>query len=60
MFFTVDRVDRVGFTYFEHGLVTDGCLGGIEQIHAFQEGEYIISMTVCKDKKSLLSKLYQP
>ena len=54
MISTGDRVDRVGFTYFEHGLVTAGGSGGISQTHAFQEGEYITSMTVCKDKKGLL------
>ena len=51
---TGDRVDRVGFTYYEYGLVTAGGNGGNEQIYIFKEGEYITSMTVCKDQKSLL------
>lgn len=51
---TGDRVDRVGFTYYEYGLVTAGGNGGNEQIYIFKEGEYITSITVCKDQKSLL------
>lgn len=50
-----DRIDRVGFTYYEYGLVTAGGTGGIEQIYTFKEGEYITSMTVSKAKKNLIS-----
>jgi len=50
---TGNRVDRVGFTYYEYGLVTAGGEGGTEQTYMFREGEYIKSMTVCKDQKSL-------
>ena len=52
---TGDRVDRVGFTYYEYGLVTAGGSGGTEQTYTFKEGEYITSMKVCKAKKNLLS-----
>ena len=52
---TGDRVDKVGFTYYEHGLITAGGSGGTEQTLVFREGEYITSVTVCKDKKNLLS-----
>jgi len=51
---TGNRVDRVGFTYYEYGLVTAGGEGGTEQTYMFREGEYIKSMTVCKDQKNLL------
>ena len=51
---TGERVDRVGFTYFEYGLVTAGGNGGNEQTYVFGNGEYITSMTVCKDQKSAL------
>ena len=52
---TGDRVDRVGFTYFEYGLVTAGGTAGNEQTFVFRDGEYITSVTVCKDKKNLIS-----
>ena len=52
---TGDRVDRVGFTYYEHGLVTAGGNGGNEQTYTFKEGEYITSIKVCKAKKNLFS-----
>ena len=52
---TGDRVDRVGFTYYEYGLVTAGGNGGNEQTYTFKEGEYITSITVCKAKKNLFS-----
>ena len=52
---TGDRVNRVGFTYYEYGLVTTGGSGGNEDTYVFKEGEYLTSMTVCKDKKSLIS-----
>ena len=52
---TGDRVDRVGFNYFEEGLVVAGGTGGNEEIYVFRQGEYITSMTVCKDQKNLLS-----
>lgn len=52
---TGDRVNRVGFTYYEYGLVTAGGSGGNEDTYVFKEGEYLTSMTVCKDKKSLIS-----
>ena len=52
---TGDRVDMVGFTYYEHGLVTAGGKGGNEQTYIFKTGEYITSMTVCKAKKNLFS-----
>ena len=52
---TGNRVDRVGFTYYEFGLVTAGGSGGTEQTYTFKEGEYITSMRVCKGKKNLLS-----
>ena len=52
---TGDRVDRVGFNYYEYGSVVVGGDGGKEQIYMFDEGEYITSMTVCKDQKNLLS-----
>ena len=52
---TGDRVDKVGFTYYEHGLITAGGNGGTEQTLVFREGEYISSVTVCKDKKNLIS-----
>jgi endonuclease/exonuclease/phosphatase family metal-dependent hydrolase len=51
---TGERVDRVGFTYFEHGLVTAGGNGGSDQIYVFRNGEYLSSMTVCQDQKSAL------
>ena len=47
-----ERVDRVGFTYFEYGLVTAGGNGGNDQTLVFRNGEYITSMKVCKDQKS--------
>ena len=50
-----DRIDKVGFTYYEHGLITAGGTGGTEQTYTFKEGEYITSMQVCKAKKNLLS-----
>ena len=52
---TGSRVDRVGFTYYEYGLVTAGGTGGTEQTYTFKEGEYITSIHVCKAKKNLLS-----
>ena len=52
---TGDRVDRVGFTYLEYGLVAAGGTGGTEQTFVFRSGEYISSVTVYKDKKSLKS-----
>ena len=52
---TGDRVDKVGFTYYEYGLVTVGGNGGNEQTYIFKTGEYITSMTVCKAKKNLFS-----
>ena len=52
---TGDRVDMVGFTYYEYGLVTAGGNGGNEQTYIFKTGEYITSMTVCKAKKNLFS-----
>lgn len=52
---TGDRVDRVGFTYYEYGLVTAGGNGGSEQTYDFKEGEYITSIKVCKAKKNLFS-----
>lgn len=52
---TGDRVDKVGFTYYEYGLVTAGGTGGNEQTYIFKDGEYISSVTVCKDKKNLIS-----
>ena len=51
---TGDRVNRVGFTYYDIGLVSAGGDGGNEQTYVFKEGEYISSVTVCKDKKNLL------
>ena len=51
---TGDRVDRVGFTYYEYGLVTAGGNGGNDQTYVFRNGEYITSMTLCKDQKSML------
>ena len=50
-----DRVDKVGFTYYEYGLVTAGGNGGNEQTYIFKTGEYITSMSVCKAKKNLFS-----
>ena len=52
---TGNRVDRVGFTYYEYGLITAGGSGGTEQTYTFKEGEYITSMRVCKGKKNLFS-----
>ena len=52
---TGDRVDRVGFTYYEYGLVTAGGNGGSEQTYDFKDGEYITSIKVCKAKKNLFS-----
>ena len=52
---TGDRVDKVGFTYYEYGLVTAGGNGGNEQTYIFKTGEYITSMIVCKAKKNLFS-----
>jgi endonuclease/exonuclease/phosphatase family metal-dependent hydrolase len=51
---TGERVDRVGFTYFEYGLVTAGGNGGSDQTYVFRNGEYLSSMTVCQDQKSAL------
>ena len=36
-------------------MVSAGGDGGSEQTYPFKEGEYISSVTVCKDKKNLLS-----
>ena len=52
---TGDRVDKVGFTYYEYGLITAGGNGGDKQTYNFKEGEYITSIRVCKAKKNLLS-----
>ena len=52
---TGNRVDRVGFIYYEYGLVTAGGSGGTEKTYIFKEGEYITSMYVCKAKKNLIS-----
>ena len=52
---TGERVNRVGFTYAEYGLVTAGGNCGTEKIYNFKNGEYITSMTVCKAKKNLVS-----
>ena len=52
---TGDRVNKVGFNYYEYGEVTAGGNGGNEQIFVFRNGEYISSVTVCKDKKNLIS-----
>ena len=49
------QYDRVGFTYYEYGLVTAGGTGGSEQTYIFKEGEYITSLYACKAKKNLLS-----
>ena len=50
-----DRLDRVGFEYYEYGLITAGGDGGTVQSYIFQEGEYIVSIKVCKAKKNILS-----
>ena len=52
---TGNRVDRVGFIYYEYGLVTAGGSGGTEKTYIFKEGEYITSLYACKAKKNLLS-----
>ena len=49
-----DRVDRVGFTYYEYGLITSGGTGGNEQTYTFKVGEHITPLRVCKAKKNLL------
>lgn len=48
---TGNRVDRVSFTYGDE-TVSAGGTGGTEQSLVFAEGEYIVSMTVSKVKKS--------
>ena len=48
------RINRVGFNYYKHRLVAAIGHGGIENIYKFKEGEYIASMTVCKDKKNIV------
>jgi len=50
-----DRIDRVGFTYEGAGAVFAGGNGGKEQTYVFKQGEYIVSMKVCKATKNFLS-----
>ena len=52
-----DRVDRVGFTYYEYGLITSGGTGGNEQTYTFKDGEHITPLRVCKAKKNLFKYL---
>ena len=52
-----DRVDRVGFTYYEYGLITSGGTGGNEQTYTFKVGEHITPLRVCKAKKNLFKYL---
>ena len=41
-----DRLDRVGFTYYDYGFVSAGGNGGTEQSYEFQDNEFINYMKV--------------
>ena len=50
-----DRINKIGLGYNEYGIIKAGGNEGFQKIYLFKKGEYIISMTVCKDKKNLFS-----
>ena len=52
------QVIKIGFTYKNNGTFSVGGNGGNEKKYEFKEGEYIVKMTISKDRKNFLSPYY--
>lgn len=53
-----NKINRIGFTYNDNGLVTAGGTGGNETTYEFKNGEYITEMTISKKRNNLRSLYY--
>ena len=52
------QVIKIGFTYKNNGTFSVGGNGGNEKKYEFKEGEYIVKMTISKDRKNIFSPYY--
>ena len=52
------KITKVGFKYKDNGIVTTSGNKGKENIYEFKDGEYITKMTICKNRKTLISPYY--
>jgi hypothetical protein len=52
------KITKVGFKYKDNGIVTTSGNKGKENVYEFKDGEYITKMTICKNRKTLISPYY--